>query len=86
MQLMQSRLTKLSGLAAADCAKVSVAVASACGRMMKVGNGGGGVMMHAVTPNPCSNLFVTRVSKSFPAPLSYPLRKQIVVVPSFQLS
>jgi hypothetical protein len=39
VQLMQSRLTKLNGVAAADCAKVKVAVASACGRMMKVGEG-----------------------------------------------
>jgi hypothetical protein len=37
VQLMQSRLAKLSGLAAADGAKVTVSVASACSRMMKVG-------------------------------------------------
>jgi hypothetical protein len=36
VQLLQSRLTKLIGTAAADCASVQVAVATACSRMAKV--------------------------------------------------
>jgi hypothetical protein len=40
VQLLQSRLTKLSANAAAECAGVQVAVASACSKMMKVGVGG----------------------------------------------
>ena len=37
VQLMQSRLMKLSASAAVDCAGVKVAIASACSMMMKVG-------------------------------------------------
>jgi hypothetical protein len=40
VQLLQSRLTKLSANAATECTGVQVAVASACSKMMKVGVGG----------------------------------------------
>lgn len=37
VQLMQSRLMKLSASSAVDCAGVKVAIASACSMMVKVG-------------------------------------------------
>ena len=47
VQLLQSRLTKLIGTAAADCTSVQVAVATACSRMTKVMLLGDSSSLHA---------------------------------------